>query len=44
MKTYTKIQMIQTDTHGAVEAIGQIGTIISKINDCPRRSGNSLRR
>ena len=27
-----KIQMIQTDTHSAVEAIGQIGSIISKIN------------
>ena len=27
-----KIQMIQSDTHGAVEAIGQIGDIIKKIN------------
>jgi methyl-accepting chemotaxis protein len=28
-----KIEAIQTDTKGAVEAIGQIGTIISQIND-----------
>jgi len=28
-----KIDAIQTDTKGAVEAIGQIGTIISQIND-----------
>jgi methyl-accepting chemotaxis protein len=28
-----KIEAIQTDTRGAVEAIGQIGTIISQIND-----------
>ena len=28
-----KIEAIQTDTRGAVEAIGQIGTIIDQIND-----------
>jgi methyl-accepting chemotaxis protein len=28
-----KIEMIQTDTKGAVEAIAQIGTIINQIND-----------
>jgi methyl-accepting chemotaxis protein len=28
-----KIEAIQTDTKGAVEAIGQIGTIINQIND-----------
>ena len=30
-----KIEAIQTDTKGAVEAIGQIGTIINQINDIP---------
>ena len=28
-----KIEAIQKDTHGAVEAIGQIGAIITQIND-----------
>ena len=28
-----KIEAIQTDTRGAVEAIGQVGTIINQIND-----------
>ena len=30
-----KIEAIQGDTKGAVEAIGQIGKIINQINDIP---------
>ena len=37
-----KIEAIQTDTRGAVEAIGQIGQIINQINDIPNTIASAV--